>query len=485
MKYYYSLTRCGVILLLAITFAACGQKESNSKPNIIVILGDDLGYGDIGCYGQKLIKTPNVDRLAAEGLRFTQGYSGSTVCAPSRCVLMTGKHTGKTFIRNNGMTKTGVRVELPADEVTVAEILSNQGYATGLFGKWGLGEHTEEGLPNNQGFDEFYGYLNQGHAHRYYVDYLWHNKEKVSLPENANGKKGTHAAEWYFDGLKKFVRSNRDKPFFVYYAPQLPHSELATTDGDLRQYLDSEGHSVFKEHSHKAVRDLASTDIPNATYAGMVSQLDRHVGEIVDLLDELGLGDNTVIIFTSDNGPAAAKAGYNPDVFYDDNRFRGIKRDLYEGGVRVPLIVKWPGKVKAGTVSDYVFASWDFLPTITDILGIESPDNIDGVSALPVLQGKDITRSNPLYWEFISPVGSFRLAVRDGKWKGVAHGLEKELQLFDLDADPLEKHNLAGQYPDKVRELKKIIVEQRVNSEHWPADSAQIARFLAGFDDNE
>ncbi len=477
MKSHHSQNLIAIVLL-AIAFAACGQKESTDRPNIIVILGDDLGYGDIGSYGQQLIRTPNVDRLAAEGMRFTQGYSGSTVCAPSRCVLMTGKHTGNAFIRNNGVTDQGDRVELPDSEVTVAEILKAQGYATGVFGKWGLGENTEEGLPNNQGFDQFYGYLNQGHAHRYYVEYLWHNREKISFPENSDGKKGTHAAEWYFDALKNFIRGNRNKPFFVYYAPQLPHSELATTDADLRQYLDSEGKSIFPEHSHKTNGRLVSTDIPNATYAGMVSQLDRHVGEIVSLLDELGLGENTVILFTSDNGPAAAKAGYNPDVFSGKDKLRGIKRDLYEGGIRVPLIVKWPGKVKAGTESDYVFASWDFLPTVTDLLGLETPVDIDGVSALPVLKGETVVRQKPLYWEFISPMGSFRMAVRDGKWKGVVYGLESNMQLFDLDADPQETNNLAIEYPDKVRELKRIIQEQRTNSQHWPADSVLMARFM-------
>lgn len=449
------------------------------KPNVIFIMADDMGYGDLGCYGQNAIKTPNIDKLAKEGMRFTQAYAGSTVSAPSRCALMTGYHTGKAVIRNNGIIADGRRINLPDSTLTVAEIFKEQGYNTGIFGKWGLGEAGSEGIPGKQGFDEFYGYLDQGLAHKYYPTSAWHNTEKVDFPENANKKEVTNIAEWYFDGLKRFVKSSAKKPFFIYYATTLPHAEMRTTKADLSQYLDKNGKSLFDEVSFAGKSNYGPTDIPFATYAAMVSQLDRHVGELVKMLEELGLSENTIIVFTSDNGPHK-EGGYDPAVFNGSGNLRGIKRDLYEGGIRVPFIVKWPGQIEAGSVSDYTWASWDLLPTVCDILHTKAPAGLDGISALPILKGEKYERPTPLYWEFITPTSKFRMAVRLGKWKGVVYDLEKEMELYDMEADPLEEENVAAQYPDKVRELKTAISETRIQSEYWPCDEKLLQDFYCG-----
>lgn len=470
MKVWYRAILVSMTLLVG-----CGESP---KPNIIFILADDLGYGDLGCYGQQVVQTPHLDQMAREGMQFTQAYAGSTVCAPSRCALMTGFHTGKAAIRNNGAVANGERVNLPDSAVTVAEILKKQGYITGLFGKWGLGEPDTEGVPNNQGFDEFYGFLNQGRAHQYYVDYAWHNREKVYFPENDQKKDGTNVAEWYFERLKAFLKENRQKPFFIYYATQLPHAELVAPEKDLKPYLTASGKSKFKEIPFPGKKVQRATEMPFATYAAMVSQLDRQVGELTNLLEELGLEKNTIVVFTSDNGPHK-EGGYDPKVFNSSGGLRGIKRDLYEGGIRVPLIVKWPRKIESGTTSDYPFASWDFLPTVADLLGTKPPAGIDGVSALPALKDKKNKRPNPLYWEFITPTNSFRMAVRDGKWKGVVYGLEHNMQLYDLEADPYETKDLSSQFPEKVKDLKKIIRETRVPSEHWKVDASMMDNFMS------
>lgn len=466
----------GLAFFVVFSFIACNTVEKK-KPNIIFILADDLGYGDLGCYGQKTILTPNIDKLANEGMRFTQAYSGSTVCAPSRCALMTGYHTGKAIIRNNGIIGTGERINLPDTSFTVAELLKSQGYVTGLFGKWGLGEPETEGIPNNQGFDEFYGFLNQGRAHQYYVDFAWHNEMKVNFPENANNKEVKNVAEWYFDKLKEFVRQNKDEPFFIYYACTLPHAEMRTTKEDLKPYLKENGESKFDEIPFKGKKLYRPTKVPYTTYAGMVSQLDRHVGELENLLKDLNLNDNTIIFFTSDNGPHK-EGGYKPEVFDSNGILRGIKRDLYEGGIRVPLIVKWPGKINVGTESNYPWANWDFLPTVAELIDTDIPEGLDGVSGMPILLGKEYERTSPLYWEFLTPTKKFRMAVRKGKWKGITYSLQDKMQLYDLENDPSEETNLAEKYPDIVDELKNIIKETRTLSDYWPIDEKELEKFL-------
>jgi arylsulfatase A len=465
-----------VPLLFLVQISFLMSCVDNSKPNIIFILADDLGYGDLGCYGQEVIKTPSIDKLASDGMRFTQAYAGSTVCAPSRCVLMTGYHTGKAYIRNNGAIATGERINLPESTVTVAKILQENGYVTGLFGKWGLGEPETEGIPNKQGFSEFYGFLNQGHAHRFYVDHAWYNTEKVFFPENEQDKEVTNVAEWYFGKLKDFIRGNKDRPFFIYYATQLPHAELRAPEQDMKQYLTN-GKSIFHEIPFEGRGNYRATDMPFATYAAMVSQLDRHVSEINGLLEELGIDKNTIIIFTSDNGPHR-EGGYFPETFNSSGGLRGIKRDLYEGGIRVPMIVKWPRKIKAGSTSNYPWAFWDFLPTVTDLLGVKPPAGLDGVSSLPVWKGIEMDRPNPLYWEFILPNNQVRIAIRDGKWKGVIYGLQSNLQLFDLEEDPFESKNLASEHAEIVDDLKRKIREARTPSKFWPVDEVQLEKVL-------
>ncbi len=456
--------------------------DSMDKPNIIFIYADDLGYGDLGSYGQQDIKTPNLDRMADEGMLFTQAYAGHTICAPSRSALMTGLHTGRTQIRGNRSQATGERVPLPDTAVTVAHILAEQGYVNGLFGKWGLGEMRTEGIPTRQGFHEFYGFLNQARAHGYCADMLWHNEEIVFVPENSAMRCGLHTAEWYQQKLLDFIAANRENPFFIYYATQLPHSELRSTEQDLEQYLDEEGNSIFEEVPYYGAR--GPTDIPFATYAAMVSQLNRHVGEIMDLLEEEGLTNNTLVLFSSDNGPHSS-GGYDPAYFNSSGGLRGHKRDLYEGGVRVPMIAKWPGNIEAGSVSDYLWAAWDLMPTAAELAGAESlvPDDIDGVSAVPVFLGEEMVRPNEIYFESFGgrgrQDGDMGVSVRKGKWKAIANSsLLDEFELYNLEQDPGETQNLAPEYPEKVRELKNIIIASRTHSEEWPLDEAIWEAFL-------
>jgi arylsulfatase A len=468
-------------LFVSATLLFACQKETDlpgqvDRPNIIFIYADDLGYGDLGSYGQADIKTPHLDRLARDGMLFTQAYSGHTVCAPSRSALLTGMHTGTTYIRGNMSRTSGDRISLPDTAVTIGHVLESKGYVNGVFGKWGLGEAGTEGIPTRQGFHEFYGFLNQARAHGYCADMLWHNEQIVFIPENAAMRCGLHNAEWYQQKLLDFISVNRDTPFFIYYATQLPHSELRSTDQDLKQYLDAQGNSIFDEVPYYGSR--GPTDIPFATYAAMVSQLDRHVGEIVGLLEELGLTENTLVIFSSDNGPHRS-GGYNPEYFNSSGGLRGEKRDLYEGGIRVPMIAKWPGKIESGSVSNYVWAAWDLMPTLAELVGAQSkvPGYINGISAVPVLMGRQMERPNEIYFESNGEggqkPGDMGVAVRKGKWKAIANdSLMDELELYDLDQDPGETTNLASEYPDIVRDLKNIIIQTRTDSKDWPVDRA-------------
>ncbi len=489
MNSFFKYIPASVLVVSTAFFPACHQgpvtNAQRDKPNIIFIYADDLGYGDLGSYGQQDIKTPNLDRMADDGMLFTQAYAGHTVCAPSRSALMTGLHTGRTQIRGNMSRATGERVPLPDTAVTVAHILAEQGYVNGLFGKWGLGEARTEGIPTRQGFHEFYGFLNQARAHGYCADMLWHNEEIVFIPQNSAMRCGLHTAEWYQQKLLDFIASNRENPFFIYYATQLPHSELRSTEQDLKPYLDQEGNSIFEEVPYYGAR--GPTDIPFATYAAMVSQLDRHVGEIMDLLEQEGLSDNTLVIFTSDNGPHRS-GGYNPDYFSSSGGLRGEKRDLYEGGVRVPMIAKWPGSIEAGSVSDYLWAAWDLMPTAAVLAGAESlvPDDIDGVSAVPVFLGEEMVRPNEIYFENNGETGQEQVfgdmgvAVRSGRWKAISNAsLLDDMELYDMDKDPGETQNLASQYPEKVRELKNLVIASRTHSKHWPVDEEIWEAFIA------
>ncbi len=373
-----------------------GNKKSdsqslNKKPNIVYILADDLGYGDLSCYGQSNFRTPNIDRLANKGMLFTQHFSGSTVCAPSRSSLMTGQHTGNTFIRGNKGAKPEGQYPIPSSVFTVAELLKENGYVTGAFGKWGLGPPGSEGDPNMQGFDKFYGYNSQTLAHNYYPGHLWDNQTKVILDENSGRKTGVYGPEIIHKNALKFLEENKDTTFFLYYPSIIPHAELFAPDTYMAKYrgkfLPEKKYKGTDEGKRFRKGGYGSQNESHAAFAGMINLLDDQVGEIYAKLDELGIADNTLIIFTSDNGPHK-EGGADPDYFDSNGKLKGYKRDLYEGGIRVPMIAYWPGKITAGSTSNHISAFWDFLPTVCDIVQIDKPKNIDGISFLPELLGK-------------------------------------------------------------------------------------------------
>ncbi len=455
--------------LLVVVFALAGLLTAQARgakgkavrqPNIIFILGDDLGYGELGCYGQKLIQTPNIDRMAEEGMRFTQCYSGSTVCSPSRSTLITGLHTGHTPIRNNG----GYGY-LYDQDVTVAKVLKQAGYATGEFGKWDLGIETTPGAPWKQGFDEFFGYLHQIHAHFYYTYYLWSNNTKVFLPENEGRRQIRYSHDEIHKRALEFIRRNRDNAFFCYLPYTLPHIELVVPDDSLRLY-----HGKWPEIPVPKSRPgyIEPTE-PYATFARMVSRLDRSVGEVFALLKELKLDDNTVVFLSGDNGPQADKWRPIADFFHSAGALRGYKRDFYEGGIRVPMIVRWPGKVRSHAVTDHICAFWDFLPTAAEIAGVAPPPGLDGISFLPTLLGQEQKTHGFLYWEM--PVGRKRsLAVRMGDWKAIRPKPDAELELYNLKDDLGETTNLAGKNPEVLDRIKSIIAHARTPERKYPAD---------------
>ncbi len=414
-----------------------GQKR---KPNIILILADDLGYGDLGCYGQKSIKTPDLDRMATEGMRFADFYSGSTVCAPSRCTLMTGYHTGHSRVRGNGI------VPLLPEDVTVAEILKEAGYTTGMFGKWGLGEPGTSGVPNLKGFDEWFGYLNQVHAHNYYPDYLWRNQERVQIPL------GTYSHDLFTNEALDFIKRQQDQPFFLYIPYTVPHANNELGDQGMEVPSDA-------PYSHEPWPQQQKN------YAAMISRLDGDVGKILSLLTELGLDQDTIVFFSSDNGPHE-EGGASAKFFNSSGPLHGIKRDLYDGGVRVPMIVHWPGKIRPGQTNNQPFALWDFLPTAAEVAGIQPPTWTDGISLLPALLGRRQKQHEFLYWEFHER--GFEQAVRMDQWKAVRHGLDQPTELYNLESDISEQYNLAEKYPKVVQRVEEILQWVRLDSKEFP-----------------
>ena len=411
-------------------------------------MADDLGVYDVGCYGQKHILTPNIDRLAAEGLRFTQCYAGSTVCAPSRSVLMTGQHTGHTRVRGNSALKGGVgpqrRLPFRPEDVTVAECLKRAGYATGISGKWGLGEPETDGIPNRQGFDFWFGYLNQQHAHSYYPAYLWRNTEKVAI--NPGGTRTDYSHDLMTKEALDFVRRSKDRPFYLYWTTTIPHAKFEVPS--LEPYADK----PWPE--------------PARAYAAMVTRMDRDIGRLMALLKELDIDGDTLVFFCSDNGGYVA--GEARKMFDPQGPLRGNKGNLYEGGLRVPMIVRWPGKVKAGGVSDAAWAFWDFLPTACELAGVAPPKGIDGISVLPTLLGKEQKAQHEyLYWEFRTR--GFAQAVRWGDWKGVRAGTEEPLELYNLGTDLGERTNVAAKHPDVVAKIEGFMAAAHAETEHWPS----------------
>jgi arylsulfatase A len=447
---------------------ACEQKKQ--APNIIYILADDLGYGDLSFTGQQKFQTPNIDALAKDGMFFTQHYAGSTVCAPSRSALMTGQHTGHTFIRGNKEAPIEGQYPMDSAVVTVAEYLKMAGYTTGIYGKWGLGSPFSEGDPLNQGFDQFYGYNCQRLAHNYYPYHLWDNQTKEVLTANQDSLKGDYAPELIHEKALTFIEENKDQPFFLYYASLIPHAELFAPE----RYMEMFRGKLLPENEFKGQDDgpnyknggYGSQDESHAAFAAMIYLLDQQVGEIRKKVEELGIADNTLIIFTSDNGPHK-EGGADPNYFDSNGLFTGFKRDLNEGGVRVPMIAFWPETIKANSTSDHASAFWDFLPTVSELIGTEPPSDIDGISYLPTLLGKEQPKHKFLYWEFHERGG--KQAVRMGDWKGIRLKMAKDqsapIALYDLAADPSEENDLASQYPDIVAQIDQIMSEQHATSD--------------------
>ncbi len=430
---------------LALPNALRAQKPAR-KPNIVFLLCDDLGYGDIGCFGQKKNKTPNIDRIASEGMKLTQHYSGSTVCAPSRCVLMTGLHTGHCAKRGNGGPA------IPADTVTIAKLLKKAGYATGMFGKWGLGEAGSQGVPSKQGFDEFFGYLNQRNAHNYYPQFVYHNDTKVML----NGKKYSH--DLIMSHALKFIRANKDKPFFCYLPVTIPHAAMQAPEKYVapfrKKYPQFEG--KIGRYSHGTV-----VKNPIACFAGMMAKLDEDTGRVLALLTELGIDENTIVIFSSDNGPHH-EGGHDPKFWDSNGPLNGLKRSLTDGGIRVPTMARWPKHIKPDTTSEHISAFWDFLPTACELAGVKAPKGIDGVSYLPTLLGKEQKKHEYLYWEFNEQGG--KKAVRLGKYKAVQTNIYKDknapIRLFDVQSDIGETKDISAKHPEVIARIRAIMAEQ-------------------------
>ncbi len=446
----FLIVTCCIAVGPATSVAYAGNSK---KPNIIFILADDLGYGDLGCYGQKKIKTPNLDRMAAQGLRFRQFYAGSTVCAPSRCALMTGLHTGHCRVRGNAL------VPLRPEDVTVATLLQNAGYATALIGKWGLGEDATTGVPNRQGFDCFFGYLNQHHAHNSYPDFLWRNQEKVAIPENVvkdnvASKRVTHSHDLFTQHALQFIEQSKERPFFLYLAYTIPHA-------------NNERGRVEKNGIEAPSDELYASEpwpAPQKSLAAAITYMDRDIGRIFDRLRELGIDDNTIVFFSSDNGPHR-EGGNDPFFFVSMGPLRGFKRSLHDGGVRVPMIVRWPGKSRTGE-TDHVGAFWDFLPTACELGGAKVPSNLDGISFVPTLLGREQKQHDFLYWEFFE--GGFQQAIRLGNWKAVRPKLGGPLELYDLAADIGEKNNIADRHRDVIERLETCLRMARTDSPDFP-----------------
>lgn len=466
---------CILLGIIVFCFTSCKTKNSEtdklSQPNIIFIMADDLGYGDVGCYGQQIIKTPNIDGLAAEGILFTQHYAGNTVCAPSRCALMTGLHMGHAAIRGNAQAeKTTGQWPLPADAVTIANLLQKAGYVNGMIGKWGLGNEGTSGDPLKKGFDFYYGYLDQVLAHNYYPEFLVRNgkreylKNEVVYQDSTAWHKGlgshsTHQTEYSNDFFTEealsFIDQKKDTTFFLYLPYTIPHDNGEAPKGERMEVPDK---GIYEKE-----------DWPNDTkgYASMISRLDSYIGQIMQKLKEAGIDNNTIVFFTSDNGPMPGEEF--TEFFNSNGELKGGKRDLYEGGIRVPMIVRWPNTIEAGRTSKHISAFWDFLPTACELAGIDTPKDIDGISFLPELLNQEQESHNYLYWEFTEKGG--KQAIRKGIWKAVRNNVFKSpsstVELYDLSTDLGEKTDLAGTYPEIAADLDSLIKTARIHSEKF------------------
>ena len=465
-------------LLLGLGSAAGAAAQQ--KPNIVFILADDLGYGDLSCYGQEKFETPNIDALARSGMRFTQCYSGTTVSAPSRSALLTGLHSGHGYIRGNIELAPEGQFPLPEDAYTFFHAFKDAGYRTAAFGKWGLGFIGSTGDPKRQGCDTFYGYNCQLLAHSYYPDHLWDNDRRVELEDNTLSVqygKGTYSQDLiHGKALEYLDRQTADQPFFLWYPTIIPHAELIVPeDSIIKKFRGKYPERPFKgaEPGSPSFRKggYCSQFWPHATFAAMVTRLDVYVGQLVAKLKEKGLYDNTIIIFASDNGPHL-EGGADPDFFNSNGIYRGYKRDLYEGGIRVPMIVSWPGHVQPHSQTDFMCAFWDLLPTFRDIVSpkAKAREGEDGISLLPLLTGRKGQKQHDfLYFEFQESGG--RQAVRQGDWKLVHLNVstpDDYYELYNIASDPSERHNLLADYPEKAAELKALMEQQHVRNANFP-----------------
>ena len=472
------LHRFSLAGLLAVLFLLPACEQESPPPNIIYILADDLGYNEVGAYGQQIIKTPTLDQLARDGIRFTQHYSGSPVCAPSRGSLLTGKHTGNAYVRDNfemggwGPDEPEGQLPLLDAEVTIAEMLKPAGYATGFIGKWGLGGPDSEGHPNNQGFDRFYGYLCQRIAHNYYPTHLWSDSEADSLDngewyaahQTIDAPLATdqeyydrfggndYAPDLMIDAAVDFIDQNADSPFFLVFATPVPHLALQVPEESLADYPDSMDTEPFLGGPY------LPHPRPKAAYAAMITRMDQDIATLLSRLEAHGIDDNTIVMFSSDNGTTYVEGSY-ADYFESVGEFRGLKGSVFEGGIRVPMIVRWPGEIEAGSTTDQVSAFWDIMPTLAEITGTEVPEGIDGESFLPALKGETASEHAPLYWEYHAFGGM--QAVRMGPWKGVRLEIRRQedapVQLFNLDEDPEEANDVAADHPDIAQQIRDIM----------------------------
>ncbi len=479
-----------VALALFVSFTVRPTLAADAAPpNIVYILADDLGYAELGCFGQKKILTPNLDRMAAEGMKFTQNYCGAPVCAPSRCVLMTGKHLGHAYIRDNQEAQPEGQEPIPASEVTIASLLKDRGYATAAIGKWGLGPVKSSGDPIIHGFDLFFGYNCQRQAHSYYPDYLYRNDERVPLDNSKNDKPATtghgrlaagtdpknpasytkfigtdYAPDHLLAEAIKFIGDNKSKPFFLYYPSPMPHTALQVPEADVKAYAGKWDEPDAGNLAY--VPNLT----PRATYAAMITRLDSQVGALMAELKRLGLDENTLVIFSSDNGTTHIKDA-DPKFFESVGPLRGLKGSVYEGGIRVPMIARWPGHVAPGTTSDLPCAFYDVMPTLCEVAGVKPPADTDGISFLPTLlhYAGAQTRHEFLLWEFYGYGG--QQAVRLGDFKGVRQHCHKDpnspLELYNLATDIHEEHNIAAEHPDIVKRIEEIMKREHAPSKLW------------------